>query len=89
MCFDEFHIIREIILGHGVVVFNKFVFVFFNVIHHVTSMWSLWCQTDPSSPRPEYHISSARQPFQYLTLKQNKILDQCLMTIQYIILTNT
>ena len=42
MCFDEFHIIREIILGHGVVVFNKFVFVFFNVIHHVTSMWSVW-----------------------------------------------
>ena len=37
-------IIYEIILGHGVVVFNKFVFVFvfFNVIHHVTSMWSVW-----------------------------------------------
>ena len=39
MCFDEFHIIHEIILRHGVVVF---VFVFFNVIHHVTSMWSVW-----------------------------------------------
>ena len=53
----------------------SFVFVMLNKIHHVTSMWSVWKQTDPSSPRSEYHISSAAQLFQYLILEQYAILD--------------
>ena len=47
----------------------------FCMIHHVTSMWSVWKQTDPSSPRSEYHISSAAQLFQYLILEHYAILD--------------
>ena len=54
---------------------SSFVFVMLNKIHHVTSMWSVWKQTDPSSPRSEYHISSAAQLFQYLILEHYAILD--------------